>query len=168
MNLEPIFFYLYAGVAVLFALLMLTRRNTLSAAICLIVCFLSFAGLYMVLDAPLVAVMQVLVYAGAIMMLIIFVIMTVDTKETELKKERPVILGSVVAAAIVIVSIALLSFSIREIPRGWGAAPDQTFGTVADIGRVLFTVHILNFEMISLLLLVALVGALVLAKKRND
>ena len=171
MQQESIFFYLFGGIAVLFSLLMLTRRNALSAAICLIVCFLSFAGLYVLLEAPLIAAMQVIVYSGAIMMLIIFVIMSIDFKESAgeaLKKEKTVIIGSVVAGLIVTTCMVLLSFTERNIPSGWTVQSGQAFGTVENVGRTLFSVHLLNFEMISVLLLIAMVGALVLVKKRNN
>lgn len=165
---ESILFYLFGSIAVIFTVLMLTRKNALSAAVCLIAVFLSFAGLYVMLDAPMVAAMQVLVYAGAIMMLIIFVIMTVDMKEDELKIEKPVILSSLLAGTIVLTCIAMVSFSEQSVSYGWALPAGHAFGTVENVGHVLFTRHLLNFEMISLLLLIALVGALVLVKKRTE
>lgn len=165
MHLEMIFFGVFSSIAVLFSLLMLTRKSALAAAICLIVCFLSFAGLYAMLNAPLIAALQVLVYAGAIMMLIIFVIMTVDMRKEELKKEKPVLIGSAVAGLILLVCTTLFFLSLRGIPYEWAMGSAQEFGTVANVGKNLFTRHVLNFEMISLLLLAALIGALVLGKK---
>jgi NADH-quinone oxidoreductase subunit J len=157
-----IFFTVFASIAVISAVVMLTRRTALGGAISLIVCFLAFAGLYVMLDAPFVAVMQVMVYAGAIMMLIVFVIMTVDTQAEALRKERATVVGAVIATVIIAVGIAVYEMALH------GAAFEiqnaRVIGTVANVGLRLFTRHILNFEMLSLLLLVALIGALVLAR----
>lgn len=165
MNLAPLFFFLFAGIAVLAALAMLTRKTALGAAVSLVVCFLAFSGLYVMLDAPFVAVMQVVVYAGAIMMLIIFVIMTVDTDAEILHEERTTIIGATVASIIVGTGIAVYQLALHTaMPITRYALPGPK-GTVANVGVRLFTRHVLNFEMLSLLLLIALAGALVLAKQ---
>jgi NADH-quinone oxidoreductase subunit J len=169
MSATLIFFALFAGIAVLSALFMLTRTTALGAAISLVVCFLAFSGLYAMLDAPFVAVMQIVVYAGAIMMLIIFVIMTVDANANAdakaLRKERGTIIGAIIASVIVAVSIAVYELALHGAS---SPVPGVLVkGTVAGVGLRLFTRHVLNFEMLSLLLLVALVGALVLAKKKT-
>ncbi|MDD5675937.1 MAG: NADH-quinone oxidoreductase subunit J [Chitinivibrionales bacterium] len=164
MILREIFFFLFGGTAVLCGLFMLTRKSALSGAVSLVVCFLSFAGLYAMLDAPFIAAMQVLVYAGAIMMLIIFVIMTIDLSAEERRAEKPVIVGGIIAGAIVAAAIALYSITVRGLPHITGAA--RIDGSVTHIGAVMFSKHVLNFEMLSLLLLVALVGAVVLGKKK--
>lgn len=163
----PIFFTLFAGIAVIAALVMLTRKTALGAAVSLVVCFLSFSGLYVMLDAPFVAVMQVVVYAGAIMMLIIFVIMTVDTDNEALHEERGTMIGAVIATIIVGTGMAVYQLSLHAAaPLSAGRTP-AVKGTVANIGSLLFTRHVLNFEMLSLLLLIALAGALVLAKQNK-
>jgi NADH-quinone oxidoreductase subunit J len=165
MSLPQVFFFLFGGMSVLCALLMLTRKSALSGAVCLIVCFLSFAGLYATLDAPFIAAMQVLVYAGAIMMLIIFVIMTVDLSAEEKQREKGFIIGGTIAGALVAVAIAIYSITAIRLPlQGISGSVD---GSIAHIGTVMFSKHVLNFEMLSLLLLVALVGALVLGKKNT-
>jgi NADH-quinone oxidoreductase subunit J len=164
-----IFFGLFAGIAVTAALVMLTRKTALGGAICLVVCFLAFSGLYAMLDAPFVAVMQVVVYAGAIMMLIIFVIMTVDTDAESLHEERGTIIGAIIATIIVGTGITVYELALNlASPLGRDpAAAAAAKGTVAAIGSILFTRHVLNFEMLSLLLLIALAGALILAKNRK-
>ncbi len=160
-----LFFSLFAGIAVIASLCMLTRRTALGAAISLVVCFLAFAGLYAMLSAPFVAVMQVVVYAGAIMMLIIFVIMTVDTEEEILQKERGTMIGGILATIIMIVGICVYELALHT---AYLKPQDASLnGTIANIGSLLFTRHVLNFEMLSLLLLVALVGALVLTKQQK-
>jgi len=163
MPTTSIFFGLFAGVAVISALFMLTRKTALGAAISLVVCFLAFSGLYVLLSAPFVAVMQVVVYAGAIMMLIVFVIMTVDTDAEALRKERGTIIGALIATSIVGSGIAVYEAAFHRASLPMPEAP--VTGTVAKVGSLLFTRHVLNFEMLSLLLLIALVGALILAKQ---
>ena len=165
MSSAPIFFYLFAGIAVAAAITMLTRKTALGAAISLVVCFLAFSGLYVMLSAPFVAVMQVVVYAGAIMMLIIFVIMTVDTDAEILHKERGTITGAIIATIIVGVAVGVYERALHSASPFVTGTP--VTGTVARVGALLFTRHVLNFEMLSLLLLVALVGALILAKKHT-
>lgn len=167
MTLITIFFLVFAGIAVLSAVAMITRKSALDGAICLIVCFLSFSGLYAMLDAPFVAAMQVLVYAGAIMMLIIFVIMTVDTRENRPAVKKPVLAGAIAATGIMGVSMALFFLAVRTGAPAQTAAPAFEPGTVGRVGHLLFTKHVLNFEMISLLLLAALVGALVMGKRHQ-
>jgi NADH-quinone oxidoreductase subunit J len=166
-NTAPIFFALFAGIAVIAALVMLTRKTALGAAVSLVVCFLAFSGLYAMLDAPFVAVMQVVVYAGAIMMLIIFVIMTVDTESEALHEERGTIIGAVIATVIVGTGMVVYQLALHAAGPMAQKAGSPVNGTVANVGSLLFTRHVLNFEMLSLLLLIALVGALVLAKKQK-
>jgi len=165
MHMTILFLSLFAGIAVLASIVMLTRKTALGAAISLVVCFLAFAGLYVMLSAPFVAVMQVVVYAGAIMMLIVFVIMTVDADAEVLRKERATILGSLIAAAIMIVGIGIYELALHTA----SFLPQRTdvYGTVTNVGSLLFTHHVLNFEMLSLLLLIALVGALILTKQNK-
>jgi NADH-quinone oxidoreductase subunit J len=165
MTSTTIFFALFAGMAIVSALFMLTRKTALGAAISLVVCFLAFAGLYVMLSAPFVAVMQVVVYAGAIMMLIVFVIMTVDTEAEILRKERGTIIGAIIATIIVGAGIAVYELALHTASLPERGVP--VTGTVAKVGLRLFTRHALNFEMLSLLLLIALVGALVLAKRHT-
>ena len=167
MNIAPLFFALFAGVAVIAALVMLTRRTALGAAVGLVVCFLAFSGLYVMLDAPFVAIMQVVVYAGAIMMLIIFVIMTVDTDAEALHEERGTIFGAIIATFIVGTGIIVYQLALHAASPLVRNPGGPVCGTVAKVGSLLFTRHVLNFEMLSLLLLIALVGALVLAKKHK-
>lgn len=163
----PIFFATFASIAVIAALYMLTRRTALGAAISLVVCFLAFSGLYVMLDAPFVAVMQVVVYAGAIMMLIIFVIMTVDTGAEAVQEERGTLIGGIIATIIVGTGITAYQLALHAAGPLAQKAGAPVNGTVANVGSLLFTRHVLNFEMLSLLLLIALVGALVLAKKHK-
>jgi NADH-quinone oxidoreductase subunit J len=164
MNGEVFAFAVLAAVAVVFSIFMLTRKSALDGALCLIVAFLSFAGLYRMLDAPFVAAMQVLVYAGAIMMLIIFAIMTIESKSEFHLSLKPLFTGTVAAGILVAVITTLFVNALEKHPPIWSSTK-PVYGSVELVGKILFTRHVLNFEMVSLLLLVALVGALVLGKK---
>jgi NADH-quinone oxidoreductase subunit J len=165
MIMAQVFFYFFAGIAVAAALLMLTQKTPLGAAVSLVICFLAFSGLYAMLDAPFVAVMQVVVYAGAIMMLIVFVIMTVDADAQTIRQERGTIIGGIIAAVIVGAGLVVYQLALHGALLDGRNAPVS--GTVAAVGKILFTRHVLNFEMLSLLLLIALVGALVLSKQHK-
>jgi NADH-quinone oxidoreductase subunit J len=161
---EVFAFTILAAVAVVFSIFMLTRKSALDGALCLIVTFLSFAGLYSMLGAPFVAAMQVLVYAGAIMMLIIFAIMTIESKNEIHLALKPLFAGTVAAGILVAVVTTLFVNALEKHPPILSSTK-PIYGSVELVGKILFTRHVLNFEMVSLLLLVALVGALVLGKK---
>lgn len=140
-------------------------RNPVSAAISLVVAFFFLAGIYILLVAHLLAFLQVLVYAGAIMVLFLFVIMLLTTGDEEFHRARLKGMqwaGLAGAAGVLAVVVA----AVREV----GATPFTTvasdFGTVKAVGRLLYTQYLLPFEATSLLLLVAIVGAVVVAKQR--
>lgn len=162
---DKIMFFFFGGVALLFSLLMMTRKNPLSAAICLIVTLASVAGLYILLNATFVALLQILVYAGAIMMLIIFVIMTVNLREEELALERPVIFGSIVALISVIVSFKKLKIAFGGMNLSFSPDATREMGSIRSLGTILFAKHTLAFEIVSVLLTVALIGIVVFAQK---
>lgn len=162
---ETILFYLFAILCTVSALLMITRRNPLYAALWLVACFLGLAGLYAMLDAKFVALLQVLVYAGAIMMLIIFVIMTVNLSSEELRKEKRPGIGFVISGAVVLFCLVQINDLFLKLGRTWPLAQDNGLGTIENLGLALFTRHVLAFEIISLVLLAALVGVVMLAKK---
>ena len=140
-------------------------RNPVNAAISLVVSFFFLAGLYVLLLAHLLAFLQVLVYAGAIMVLFLFVIMLLTTADDEIQRTRLKAMqafGVAGAAGVVAVVVSALS-DLGPLPMRL-VGPD--FGTVKAVGRILFTQYILPFEATSLLLLVSIVGAVVVAKQR--
>lgn len=158
-------FYSLGGVAVVTALLMVTRKNPIAAALWLVVCFFAFAGLFVTLSAHFLGVIQVLLYAGAIMVLFIFVIMLLNIGNEELRSRQlrfPVVLG--VAAAVyflVLVGVGLL----KEFPFPFSQVAHD-FGNAKPLGLLLFTRYLIPFELVSVLLLVAIVGAVVLGKRK--
>ena len=156
----------FAGTSVVLvamALYVATAQNPLRAALALIVALANVAVLYVLLDAPFVAAMQVLVYAGAIMVLFLFVIMLLNLGPEAAK--RPIYLSvsklaGALAALYFVIRILLGTSHVR------GTVGKPLDGSVAHIGQLLLTDYVFNFEAISVLLLVAVVGAVVMGLKR--
>ena len=159
-------FILFAGLAVGCAISMVAQRNPLYSAISLIGVFISLACLYVTLSAPFIAAVQVIVYAGAIMVLVVFVIMLLNVEEEEQKPIRLRILIpiGIALAAVLFAETAFIIFFV-------GAAPGTPVGNVSDVGLTssigagLFTAYLLPFEITSILLLMAIVGAMTLARR---
>jgi NADH-quinone oxidoreductase subunit J len=162
-----ILFILFAGVAIGCALSMIVQKNPLYSAISLIGVFLSLASLYVMLAAPFIAAVQVIVYAGAIMVLVIFVIMLLNVEEEERRAVRLKYLLPI-AALLAAVLIGEAAFSIYYVGASSFTPPDAStsqVGLTASIGTGLFTTYLLPFEVTSLLLLMAIVGAMSLARR---
>ena len=161
-------FWGFAALAVVSALACITRRSPVASALWLVVTLFSLAALFVVLDAQFIAVLQVLVYAGAIMVLFLFVIMLLNLGRagpTDLK--GPLGLGiGVLLAGLLLVQL-LTPRRAAGGPAGGGpalVAPGQ--GMIASVARPLFTAYLVPFEITSILLLAAIVGAVVLAKRK--
>lgn len=178
--METVLFWILAVGAVVSALLVILpplARNPLYSALSLVITFCFVAGLYVLLVAHLVAVLQVLVYAGAIMVLFVFVIMLLNLQPHELKPARVTpgrILGGL-AAALILTRIAAVLWEQASVvpaadltkPVGMTASGTPLeYGTVRHVGEALFTDWLVPFELVSLLMLVAIIGAVVLAKKQ--
>lgn len=168
---ELIVFIVLAAVAAISGFLMITRTNPVNSALFLILNFIALAGLYLTLNAQFVAIIQILVYAGAIMVLVLFVIMLLNLQDETPLRET---IGKSHYASLLF-SLLALALIVQVI--GWksGAALDNLreksplsvkIGTVEHIGDTLFTQYIFPFELTSILLLAAMIGAVVLAKKR--
>ena len=169
-------FYLFGAVAVVASLLVIAQRNPIYSVLLLIASFGALSGLYVLLDAPFVAVIQIIVYAGAIMVLFLFVIMLLNLTPEELR-EQVSLRRKGFAATLCVSLFALLSIGIARSPtvRNAGDLTALTFpspelanaGETVAIGRALFTTHALAFEYSSILILVAILGANYLTKKRR-
>lgn len=162
---ETVTFYFLAFFLVMSAGGVVMARNPVHAAMSLAAAFFLLAGVYVLLAAHLIAVLQVLVYAGAIMVLFLFVIMLLSLSDEELGLPRWKIVKFLGAAG----GLGLLWVIIRAVQRlGRLEQPSvgDEFGTVRAVGRLLFTEYLLPFEATSVLLLVAIVGAVVVAKAR--
>lgn len=163
--MEPIVFYSFGGLAVVTALLMVTRQNPIASAVWLVVCFFAFAALFITLDAHFIGVIQVLLYAGAIMVLFIFVIMLLNVGEEELKA-RTMQFSGFLGGAVVIYLIVLIALGLLKNPVNPFDPLPADFGYVAPVGRLLFTKYLVPFELTSVLLLVAIVGSVVMGKRK--
>ena len=173
------FFYFLAAAAVLSAILVITRRNPVHSALSLIITLLSLAGLYLMLYAPFVAGVQIILYAGGIMVLFLFVIMLLNLKRDPIR-ERGKLARRTFGGALVLVLLAEISVLLHETFFAGSGAASPAFvginngspvdsvavGNTVNIGRQLFTTYLLPFEIASVLLLVAIVGAVILAKRK--
>jgi NADH-quinone oxidoreductase subunit J len=167
--MDLISFYIFGGIAVLASLGVIGQRNPMHSVMLLIVSFGALAGLYVLLDAPFTAVTQIIIYAGAIMVLFLFVVMLLNAHtEDDLPQASigpralkiGVLLSLVLAAEIVWGLSRLQLTSFNDAP---GAASE--ISSVQNIGVSLFTTHAFAFEVTSILILVAMVGAVVIARK---
>jgi len=162
---EAIAFYSLAAAILVLAVLVVTARNTVHSVLFLVLNFLAVAALYVMLQAPFLAVIQVLVYAGGIVVLYLFVVMLVSLKakpEAHQDKNRQTWLGTGLAVAVLVELAAIMIWSVWAPQAGHLAGG---IGTVEHIGMTLYADYLIPFEVASMLLLVAMVGAIVLAKR---
>jgi NADH-quinone oxidoreductase subunit J len=159
-------FFLFGGLAIGCAISMLVQRNPLYSAISLVGVFISLASLYVMLAAPFIAAVQIIVYAGAIMVLIVFVIMLLNVEEEQRRRMRLKFLipTALALAAVLIVEAAFIFYAVgaAQSPQDPGTSD---VGLTASIGTGLFTTYLLPFEITSILLLMAIVGAMTLARR---
>jgi NADH-quinone oxidoreductase subunit J len=163
-------FYLFGAVAVIASLLVISQRNPIYSVLLLIASFGALSGLYVLLEAPFVAVTQIIVYAGAIMVLFLFVVMLLNAPHEEtgqderlhaFRRRGPFRFGIVLAVTLAIE----LTWALTRNGGETGAFPGAAVSSVRAIGKVLFTDYAFPFEVTSILILVAMVGAVVLAKR---
>lgn len=160
-------FLLLAALTVGCAIAMVAQRNPLYSAIALIGVFLGMAGIYVTLAAPFIAAIQVIVYAGAIMVLVVFVIMLLNVEEEvrrPIRLRRLVPLG-VLLAAIFFAEAAFIIYFVETSAYNPPPATQSNVGLTASVGAGLFTKYLLPFEITSLLILMAIVGAITLARR---
>jgi NADH-quinone oxidoreductase subunit J len=169
-SVESLAFFFLAAFAVTTAFLMVLQRNPVMSAICLIGHFFALAGLYLLLRAQLLAVLQIVVYTGAIMVLVVFVIMLLNLGDEDRLRERldlKMIVGIILTAGLV-AEIAYLVFTAGEPALRASMHPQAvSIGTAEGMGSVMFGKYLLPFEVTSILILTAIVGAVLLAKKKS-
>jgi NADH-quinone oxidoreductase subunit J len=166
-TLPGVLFYAFAVLAVISALgMVLNVRNTVASAMSLVVTMIALAGIYLLLEAHLVAVIQIMVYAGAIVVLFLFVVMLLNLRTDVFAPGRQWLAktGALIAAGLVLYE--LLRLFRGELPAL--QPPPEGFGGYRQLGIALYTDYVLLVEMASLLLLAAIVGALILAKRKID
>jgi NADH-quinone oxidoreductase subunit J len=166
--METFFFTVVSLVAVVSAILVVVCRNPINSALALVLTFFSVATFYVTMDAPFLAAVQVMVYAGAIMVLIIFTIMLLNIRVNASKKQsHKVILGSIIGFFTLLNTAYIIYKSQAAQPVGtYSPEMIRSVGHTQLIGREMFTNFLLPFEITSILLLVAIVGAVILAKKK--
>jgi NADH-quinone oxidoreductase subunit J len=159
-------FILFGAMAIGCALAVVAQRNPLYSAISLIGVFISLACLYVMLAAPFIAAVQVIVYAGAIMVLVVFVIMLLNIQEEEHRRQRLKFLVpvAVALAGVLIAEVAFILVTVQESHVMPGSSLSDV-GVTQSIGTALFTKYLLPFEITSILLLMAIVGAMTLARR---
>src|SRR5262245_32606093 len=171
--MDRIVFYVFAGITVLASLGVISSRNPMHSVMLLIVSFGALAGLYVLLDAPFTAVTQIIVYAGAIMVLFLFVVMLLNQHREDDPEVVPAALRGVSLRAGVVLSLAL-AFEVAWALSRIGLTTFNTdpgavssVSSVAAIGSRLFTTHSFAFEVTSVLILVSMVGAVVIARREH-
>ena len=170
--MELLIFYPLAVLCVLFALGVVMNNSPVGSAMSLIGMMLGLAGIFVLLQAHFIAILQIIIYAGAIMVLFMFVIMLLNLKgkgedENWLSRDKNLlltVLSGLLATGVLYKIIKITNAGDFNSP---ALLPDS-FGTVREVGTILFTVFVLPFEVASILLLVAMIGAVVLAKSKVD
>ena len=161
-----LFFYIFATITVAMIITMILQKNPVASALCLVFAFFGLAGLYVLLDAPFVAILQVLVYAGAIMVLFVFVITMMKLSDEDLKKDF-LPSGKILGLLLTVASVLFVSFYTFKEKQEAFKAVDPGFGSPTAVSHVLFEKYLLPFEISSLLILVAIIGVVLLGKKRE-
>jgi len=165
---ETALFYLFGALTLAGAVLTVVSRSAVSAAVWLIFSFVSAAGIFALLSAPFLAILQILIYAGAIMVLFLFVIMMLQGPVlAEERSPRSPLKLAVLVLPPAALAVTLISWLAGRGVAGFGGAEPVT-GTAEAVARLLLDRYLLAFELISLVLLVAIIGALALGRKEED
>lgn len=158
-------FYIFAGLAISCAVSMVYHKNPLYSAISLVGVFIALSCLYLTLAAPFIAVVQILVYAGAIMVLVIFVIMLLNLEDDRHRPSLRYLIGIGGGLALVLMTQAMFVFyAVLKSPAGADAS-EQPVGSTLDIGKAMYTQYILPVEIVGVMLLMAVIGGVMLARK---
>jgi len=174
---ETVTFYALSGLAVFASAMVIGQRNPMYSVLFLIAAFAALAGLYIQLDAPFVAVAQIIIYAGAIMVLFLFVVMLLNAPQEDAAEwdrthplRRPGIgrFGAALAG-VLILQLAYALMQVNELDAAVGSQTGAAMvSSVRELGKVLFERHAFAFEATSVLILVAMVGAVVLARREGE
>jgi NADH-quinone oxidoreductase subunit J len=168
-------FYLFAGAAVVGALLVVAQKNPVYSVLALIASFFGLSGLYVLLEAPFVAVVQIIIYAGAIMVLFLFVVMLLNVPKedaAEWDRAHPLYrpMAMRIGGALALLLALELGWALSRTAGLGAAVADErpAVSSVAELGRVLFTDYMFAFEVTSILIIVAMVGAVILSRKKEE
>lgn len=165
MGITQILFWFLSVVAIFSALMVITSKNPVYSVLWLIVTFFSISGHYILLNAQFLAIVNIIVYAGAIMVLFLFVIMLMNlNKETEPRKNRWLkIAGAISGGCLLLVLVAALKDT--DLKQQQALVQSGNIGLIKNLGKELFTTYVVPFEISSILFLSAMVGAVVIGKK---
>ncbi|HRE36960.1 MAG TPA: NADH-quinone oxidoreductase subunit J [Chitinophagaceae bacterium] len=165
MNITQILFWFLSVMAIFSGLMMITSKNPVHSVLWLIVTFFAISGHYILLNAQFLAIVNIIVYAGAIMVLFLFVIMLMNlNKETEPQKSRWLkMAGAVAGGCLLLVLVAALKDS--DIKQQQALVKEGNIGLIQTLGKELFSTYVVPFEISSILFLSAMVGAVVIGKK---
>lgn len=166
--METLFFLIISLVAIVSAIMVITCKNPINSALSLIMTFFCLATYYVMLDAPFMAAVQVMVYAGAIMVLMVFTIMLLNIRVDATKKHsHKVLFGMIIGFFTLVNAVFIIIKSRAALPTGpYSGEMIKKIGHTELVGREIFTTFLLPFEITSILLLLAIVGAVILAKKK--
>jgi NADH-quinone oxidoreductase subunit J len=166
--METLFFLVVTVVAIVSAILVVVSKNPINSALALIMTFFCLATYYVMLDAPFMAAVQVMVYAGAIMVLMVFTIMLLNVRVDASKKHsHKLVFGSMIGFFTLLNVVFVLVKSRAALPTGpYSGEIIRKIGHTELVGKEMFTNFLLPFEITSILLLVAIIGAVILAKKK--
>ncbi len=164
--MEQLFFLMFASLSLLFAVLVVSAKNPVHGALALMACFVQIAALYILLRSPFLAVVQIFVYVGTIMVLYVFVMMMLDLKKAT---QTPFITTHLTLMLIACICLGLLmAYLLLATQSFQSAAPGPELileGTSRELGEALFRDYLLPFEVVSIILLLALIGAIYMAGK---
>ena len=165
MAITPILFWVLSALALFSALMVITSRNPVYSVLWLIVVFFAISGHYLLLNAQFLAIVNIIVYAGAIMVLFLYVLMLMDLKkETEPQKNKWIkMAGAVAGGCLLLVLVAVLRQA--DVSRGIAQTREGDIGLIQQLGKILFSEYVIPFEIASILFLSAMVGAVVIGKK---
>lgn len=152
------------------AIMMITRRNPITSALYLVVNFFSISAVYLMLRSQFVAIIQIIVYAGAIMVLFLFVIMLLNLYDEKKLKESITYkkISAILLSALLFSSLAITTFFAFMGKYKTMSPNAETLGTIETVGRELYTVYSFPFELVSFILLAAIIGAIILAQKKFE
>ena len=166
--MSPLLFWTFATVMLIFGISVVAQPNPVSSALSLVVSFIALAVLFVSLDAFFIGIIQILVYAGAVMVLFLFIIMLLDLRAGQRKRSHPMtIIGGVLIALLFVGQLVQV---LGGFPQGNRAAPPLSapVSDVRSVGHVLFTSYNLPFQIVAVLVLVATVGVVVLSKRELE
>jgi len=161
--MEPVLFVIFGAIATGGAIMVVTRKHPMASALYLILTLFAVAALFVLRQAHFLAAIQVIVYAGAVVVLFVFVIMLINVPEDKLPVER---VTGIRFLGVLVAGLLILESALVARRSGMAGTPAVDSGSVQAVGRALFTDYLLAFEITSVLLLAAMIGAITLAKRK--